>query len=105
MNTNDATRANAEGMSAATPIQLLYREWAVKHRHTSKGGFTEDEISVLCAEMDELADKLLALPSASPLDVVAKILAASDGMEVQTRDEWADSIRDEAIAFVEGGAA
>jgi hypothetical protein len=102
MNTNDATRANAEGMSAATPIQLLYREWAVKHRHTSKGGFTEDDASALCAEMDEFADKLLVLPAASPLDVIAKFLAASDNMEMQTRDEWADSIREEAIAFVEG---
>lgn len=56
----------------------------------------------MCDEADKFADKLLALPSASPLDVVAKFLAASDNMEIQTRDEWADSIRDEAIAFVEG---
>lgn len=102
MNTNDATRATAEGLPAATSIQLLYQDWAVKHRNASKGGLTEDEMSALCAEMDEFADRLLVLPSASPLDVIAKFLAASDGMEVQTRDEWADSIRDEAIAFVEG---
>lgn len=95
-------RAVAEGLPITTPVQLLYREWAVKHRHASKSGFTEDEMSALCAEMDEFADKLLVLPSASPLDVIAKFLAASDCMEIQTRDEWVDSIREEAIAFVEG---
>jgi hypothetical protein len=102
---NTHVQAAAEGLPVTTPIQFLYREWLVKHRHASKGGFTEDEISVLCGEMDEFADKLLALPSATPLDVIAKILAASYKMDVQTRDEWADSIRDEAIAFLEGGAA
>lgn len=104
MISNDATRANAEATPAATPIQLLYREWRVKHRHTCKGGFSDKEMEALCGELDKVADKLLALPAESPLDVVAKFLAASDNMEVTLRDEWSDSIRDEALAFVEGCA-
>lgn len=100
MNTNGATRANGEGLPATTPIQILYREWATKHRHLSKGGFIEAEQSALIDEMDACADKLLALPAESPLDVVAKLLAASDKMEVQVRGEWEDSLREEALAFV-----
>ncbi|MEP9370485.1 hypothetical protein [Mesorhizobium sp. KR1-2] len=102
MHTNDATRAHAEAMPATTPIQSLFREWEVKNRHASKGGFTSDEIAALCDELDADADRFLGQDSTCPLDWVAKILAASDNLTISVRDEWVDSIREEGIAFVQG---
>lgn len=104
MYTVDAARAAAKGLPI-TSIRTLYRVWEEKHRQLSKGGFTEAELSALIDETDALADNLLAIPAESSLDLVAKFLAASDKMEVSIREEWEDSIRDEALAFLNGGAA
>lgn len=99
--TNDATRATAEAMPAPS-IMSLYRAWSAEYdRINRKGsGFTPDQMAALCKTHTAMMNHICSLDSRSPLDVLAKLIAASYKLESCVDSGWVDSIRDEALAML-----
>jgi hypothetical protein len=99
--TTDATRATAKAMSAPT-ILSLYQTWSAEYdRINRKGaGFTPEQVAALCEPHAAVMDQICSLDSRSPLDVLAKLIAASYKLESCVDSGWVDSIRDEALAML-----
>ncbi|MFT4002882.1 MAG: hypothetical protein QM684_21825 [Rhizobium sp.] len=85
------------------PVIVAYRRWLKIYRHSNSGGFTDEEMEGLCDMMAEAADDIMSLPSKNPLDLVAKLAAATDNLESEVPIEWKDCLCDEIHRFLAVG--
>lgn len=83
-----------------TPIIAAYRRWAAVHA-AAEAATANDDVARLSEEVSDLADRILDMPSVTPLDVLAKIAAQTLGGQcgLDACPGQADLIR-EAVAMV-----
>ena len=88
----------------------LYREWKTCFdwlEGPATDGMDDDEFDRACDVRRAIEDRMFALPSRTPPDVLAKLAAYSFDGDLLPDDggQWSSVIVDEAVAMVKGGAA